>query len=211
MSLRDRFPDLVKEPRAWLVTGAAGFIGSNLVEALLRMGQRVRGLDNFSTGFRHNLEQVREAVGPGAWARFDFIEGDIRKVEDCHRACAGMDYVLHQAALGSVPRSIDDPITSHDSNVTGFLHMLVAARDAGVKRFVYAASSAAYGDWPGLALPTQLKEDWMMAQEVSPPMEPPGPTRTTAPSQVSLTGRPSWRTVRLKSPEPPLNPETRIL
>ena len=150
MSLRERFPDLVKEPRAWLVTGAAGFIGSNLVEALLRMGQRVRGLDNFSTGFRHNLDQVREAVGPTAWARFDFIEGDIRKVEDCHRACAGMDYVLHQAALGSVPRSIDDPITSHDSNVTGFLHMLVAARDAKVKRMVYAASSAIYGDHPGM-------------------------------------------------------------
>ena len=150
MTLKDRFPNLVKEPRSWLVTGAAGFIGSNLVESLLRLGQRVRGLDNFSTGFRHNLEQVRAAVGPTAWARFDFIEGDIRNLADCHKACAGMDYVLHQAALGSVPRSIDDPITSHDSNVTGFLHMLVAARDAKVKRMVYAASSAIYGDHPGM-------------------------------------------------------------
>ena len=150
MSLRDRFPTLTKESHAWLVTGAAGFIGSNLVESLLRLGQRVRGLDNFATGFRHNLEQVREAVGAQAWSRFEFIEGDIRNLDDCRRACAGMDYVLHQAALGSVPRSMEDPITSHDSNVTGFLHMLVAARDAKVKRMVYAASSAIYGDHPGM-------------------------------------------------------------
>ncbi len=136
--------------RTWLVTGAAGVIGSNLLEALLGLGQRVVGLDNFSTGFRHNLEQVREAVGAEAWERFRFIEGDIRSLATCREACAGVDYVLHQAALGSVPRSIDDPITSHDTNVTGFLNMLVAARDAQVKRFVYAASSAAYGDWPGL-------------------------------------------------------------
>ena len=150
MSLQNRFPALVENPRAWIVTGAAGFIGSNLIESLLGLGQRVRGLDNFSTGFRHNLDQVRDAVGAEAWARFDFIEGDIRRIEDCRKACGGMDYVLHQAALGSVPRSIDDPITSHDSNVTGFLHMLVAARDAGVKRMVYAASSAIYGDHPGM-------------------------------------------------------------
>ena len=150
MSLRDRFPAIAMQQRAWLVTGAAGFIGSNLVEALLRLGQRVVGLDNFSTGFRHNLEQVRAAVGAGAWSRFALIEGDIRDLAACREACAGADYVLHQAALGSVPRSIDDPISSHDSNVTGFLHMLVAARDAGVKRFVYAASSAAYGDHPGM-------------------------------------------------------------
>ena len=149
-SLRDRFPAIATEPRTWLVTGCAGFIGSNLLEALLRLGQRVVGLDNFATGFRHNLDQVRDAVGAEAWSRFHFIEGDIRKLDDCHKACAGVDYVLHQAALGSVPRSIDDPIASHDSNVTGFLHMLVAARDAGVKRFVYAASSAAYGDHPGM-------------------------------------------------------------
>ena len=134
----------------WLVTGVAGFIGSNLLEALLTRGQDVVGLDNFSTGFQHNLDQVRAAVGSEAWSRFRFIEGDIRDLETCHEACAGVDIVLHEAALGSVPRSIDDPLTSHACNVTGFLNMLVAARDAKVKRFVYAASSAAYGDWPGL-------------------------------------------------------------
>jgi UDP-N-acetylglucosamine 4-epimerase len=149
-SLRDRFPAIANGPRTWLVTGAAGFIGSNLAESLLGLGQRVVGLDNFSTGFRHNLDQVRDAVGAAAWSRFTFIEGDIRDLATCHKACAGVDYVLHQAALGSVPRSIDDPIASHDSNVTGFLHMLVAARDARVKRFVYAASSAIYGDHPGM-------------------------------------------------------------
>ena len=149
-SLKDRFASLEGEPRTWLVTGAAGFIGSNLVEALLALGQKVVGLDNFATGFRHNLEQVREGAGASAWQRFQFIEGDIRNLADCQHACKGVDYVLHQAALGSVPRSIENPIASHDANVTGFLHMLVAARDAGVKRFVYAASSAAYGDWPGL-------------------------------------------------------------
>ena len=140
----------LKSQRTWLVTGVAGFIGSNLLEALLARGQRVVGLDNFSTGFRHNLDQVEEAVGAEAWSRFRFIEGDIRDLETCREACAGVDIVLHEAALGSVPRSIDDPLTSHACNVTGFLNMLVAARDAGVKRFVYAASSAAYGDWPGL-------------------------------------------------------------
>jgi UDP-N-acetylglucosamine 4-epimerase len=136
--------------RTWLVTGVAGFIGSNLLEHLLSHGQRVVGLDNFATGFQHNLDQVRAIVGAEAWARFRFIEGDIRDLETCHRACEGVEVVLHQAALGSVPRSIDDPITSHATNVTGFLNMLVAARDAKVQRFVYAASSAAYGDWPGL-------------------------------------------------------------
>jgi len=143
-------PILGAKERTWLVTGAAGFIGSNLLEALLRLDQRVVGLDNFSTGFRHNLDQVRDAVGPARWARFTFIEGDIRSLETCRDACKGVDVVLHEAALGSVPRSIDDPIASHESNVTGFLNMLVAARDAGVRRFVYAASSAAYGDHPAL-------------------------------------------------------------
>ena len=142
--------NIARQQRTWLVTGVAGFIGSNLLEALLRLGQRVVGLDNFATGFRHNLDQVREAVGPHAWSSFRFIEGDIRSLETCREACRGADVVLHQAALGSVPRSIEDPIASHATNVTGFLNMLVAARDAGVKRFVYAASSAAYGDWPGL-------------------------------------------------------------
>jgi UDP-N-acetylglucosamine/UDP-N-acetyl-alpha-D-glucosaminouronate 4-epimerase len=148
--LKARHPDIVRTPRTWLVTGVAGFIGSNLLESLLQLGQRVVGLDNFATGHQHNLDQVEEAVGPEAWSRFRFIEGDIRSLDTCRAACEGVDVVLHQAALGSVPRSIDDPITSHDTNVTGFLHMLVAARDAGVGRFVYAASSAAYGDWPGL-------------------------------------------------------------
>jgi UDP-N-acetylglucosamine 4-epimerase len=141
---------IAAKPRTWLVTGCAGFIGSNLIEALLARGQRVVGLDNFATGFRHNLDQVRDRLGEAAWKNFRFIEGDIRSLETCKKACEGVDVVLHEAALGSVPRSIDDPVTSHDTNVTGFLHMLVAARDAQVARFVYAASSAAYGDWPGL-------------------------------------------------------------
>lgn len=134
----------------WLVTGAAGFIGSNLVEALLKLGQQVTGLDNFATGHQHNLDQVREAVGTQAWASFSFIEGDIRDLATCHAACAGKDFILHQAALGSVSRSIDDPLLTNSANVTGFLHMLVAARDAKARRFVYAASSSTYGDHPGL-------------------------------------------------------------
>jgi UDP-N-acetylglucosamine/UDP-N-acetylgalactosamine 4-epimerase len=137
-------------PRTWLVTGVAGFIGSNLLESLLMLGQRVVGLDNFATGHRENLEQVRDAVGPRAWKRFRFIKGDIRSLSTCKRVCKGAEVVLHQAALGSVPRSIEDPLATHDNNVTGFLNMLIAARDAGVKRFVYAASSAAYGDHPAL-------------------------------------------------------------
>jgi len=134
----------------WLVTGAAGFIGSNLVEALLKLNQRVTGLDNFATGHRHNLEQVKDAVTEGAWMKFNFIEGDIRNRADCVRACEGVDFVLHQAALGSVSRSIDDPLTTNAVNIDGFLNMLVAARDAGARRFVYAASSSTYGDHPGL-------------------------------------------------------------
>jgi UDP-N-acetylglucosamine 4-epimerase len=134
----------------WLVTGAAGFIGSNLVEALLKLGQRVTGLDNLSAGYLHNFEQIEELVGADAWRNFRFIKGDIRSPEDCVKACDGADYVLHQAALGSVSRSIEDPILTNASNVTGFLNMLVAARDAKVKRFVYAASSSTYGDHPDL-------------------------------------------------------------
>lgn len=133
----------------WLVTGAAGFIGSNLVEALLRLNQRVTGLDNFATGHRANLDQVRALVGPAA-ADFTFVEADIRQLADCRRACEGVDFVLHEAALGSVTRSIDDPIATNDTNVTGFLNMLVAARDARVRRVVYAASSSTYGDHPAL-------------------------------------------------------------
>lgn len=134
----------------WLVTGAAGFIGSNLVEALLKLGQKVTGLDNLATGHLHNFEQIKELVGADTWRNFQFIQGDIRSLEDCARACDGVDYVLHQAALGSVSRSIEDPILTNASNVTGFLNMLVAARDAKVKRFVYAASSSTYGDHPKL-------------------------------------------------------------
>lgn len=147
--------DLVQQqlrdgPRAWLVTGAAGFIGSNLVEQLLRLEQQVVGLDNFATGQRANLEQVKGLVKPRQWARFSFIEGDIRDLRTCQEACQGIDFVLHQAALGSVPRSIVDPLLTNESNVTGFVNALVAARDHTVKRFVYAASSSTYGDHPGL-------------------------------------------------------------
>lgn len=134
----------------WMITGVAGFIGSNLLEALLKLNQKVTGLDNFVAGYRHNLEQVKELVGPEAWRNFNFIEGDIRKLEDCVDACKGVDYVLHHAAIGSVPRSIEDPIFTNENNISGFLNVLVASRDAAVKRFVYAASSSTYGDHPGL-------------------------------------------------------------
>lgn len=138
------------ERHTWLVTGVAGFIGSNLLEALLKLNQSVVGLDNFATGHQHNLDQVQGLVTPEQWARFRFIKGDIRKLDDCRTACAGVDYVLHEAALGSVPRSLEDPITTNATNIDGFLNMLVAARDARIKRFVYAASSSTYGDHPGL-------------------------------------------------------------
>ena len=134
----------------WLVTGAAGFIGSNLVEALLGAGQQVIGFDNFATGHRSNLEEVRATVGDEHWSRFELIEADIRDRDACGRAVDGVEIVLHQAALGSVPRSLADPLTSHDVNVTGFVNMLDAARLAGVRRFVYAASSSTYGDEPNL-------------------------------------------------------------
>jgi UDP-N-acetylglucosamine 4-epimerase len=134
----------------WLVTGVAGFIGSNLLETLLKLDQKVVGLDNFATGRPVNLEQVQAGVGPERWSNFRLVEGDIRDLADCTRAVAGVDYVLHEAALGSVPRSVADPVLTNQANVTGFLNMLVASRDAGVKRFVYAASSSTYGDHPGL-------------------------------------------------------------
>ena len=137
-------------PRTWLVTGAAGFIGSHLLEALLKLDQRVVGLDNLSTGSRHNLAQVKDAVTDGAWRNFRFTEGDIRSLDTCRQACASVDIVLHQAAMGSVPRSLTDPVATHDSNVTGFINMLVAAHGAGASRFVYAGSSAIYGDHPEL-------------------------------------------------------------
>ena len=142
--------ELKKKPGAWLVTGAAGFIGSNIVETLLQLDQKVVGVDNFATSRKTNLEEVKRLVAPLQWRNFKFIEGDIRDVTVCRRACRGTDYVLHQAALGSVPRSIEDPLGANTSNVTGFLNMLVAARDNKVKRFVYASTSAIYGDHPGL-------------------------------------------------------------
>jgi UDP-N-acetylglucosamine/UDP-N-acetylgalactosamine 4-epimerase len=134
----------------WLVTGVAGFIGSNLLEALLKRNQKVIGLDNFSTGYQRNLEQIRDLVGENAWGNFSFIEGDICQLETCADACRGVDFVLHQAALGSVPRSIQDPIRTNEANISGFLNMLVASRDAQVRRFIYAASSSTYGDHPDL-------------------------------------------------------------
>lgn len=175
---------LAAEPHTWLITGVAGFIGSNLLEALLKLNQRVVGLDNFATGYQHNLDEVQTLVTPQQWANFNFIQGDIRNLNDCRRAMSfrhsheggnsvvqenlvegevshsplttdhlqplTVEYVLHQAALGSVPRSVEDPITTSSVNIDGFLNMLVAARDAKVKRFVYAASSSTYGDHPGL-------------------------------------------------------------
>jgi len=157
---------LRRSPKVWLITGVAGFIGSNLLEMLLRLDQRVVGLDNFSTGYQRNLDEVKSLVSPEQWARFLFLNGDIRNIEDCKQAMTfysksdsiedaarlgvPVDYVLHQAALGSVPRSINDPITTNATNVDGFLNMLVVAKDAGVKSFTYAASSSTYGDHPAL-------------------------------------------------------------
>mgnify|MGYP000850255862 CR=1 FL=1 len=141
---------LKQEPKIWLVTGVAGFIGSNLLETLLKLDQQVVGLDNFATGHQYNLDEVQGLVSAEQWANFSFIEGDIRNFEDCQKACTGVDYVLHEAALGSVPRSIADPITTNGTNISGFLNMLTAARDAEVKSFTYAASSSTYGDHPAL-------------------------------------------------------------
>ena len=157
---------LMNEQHTWLITGVAGFIGSNLLETLLKLNQRVVGLDNFATGHQRNLDEVQTLVEPSQWANFRFIKGDIRNLVDCQKAMifcqsgAGdnstndngidVEYVLHQAALGSVPRSVEDPINTNSANITGYLNMLVAARDAKVKRFVYAASSSTYGDHPDL-------------------------------------------------------------
>ena len=141
---------LKTQPKTWLVTGVAGFIGSNLLETLLKLDQKVVGLDNFATGHQYNLDEVQSLVSPEQWSGFRFIEGDIRNFEDCQKACQNVDYVLHQAALGSVPRSIADPITTNATNIGGFLNMLTAARDAKVSSFTYAASSSTYGDHPAL-------------------------------------------------------------
>lgn len=161
---------LAVEPHIWLITGVSGFIGSNLLETLLKLNQRVVGMDNFATGHQRNLDEVQSLVSVEQWANFNFIKGDIRNLEDCRRAMtfspspdgrgagvrgggetqSSVEYVLHQAALGSVPRSVENPIDTNDTNISGFLNMLVAARDAKVKRFVYAASSSTYGDHPDL-------------------------------------------------------------
>lgn len=141
---------LEQAPKTWLITGVAGFIGSNLLETLLKLNQNVVGLDNFATGHQYNLDEVKSLVKPEQWENFKFYKGDIRNFEDCQTACAGVDYVLHQAALGSVPRSIADPLTTNAANITGFLNMLTAARDAKVISFTYAASSSTYGDHPAL-------------------------------------------------------------
>lgn len=150
MSYKEVLCQLECEPKRWLITGVAGFIGSNLLEKLLVLGQEVVGLDNFSTGHQHNLDMVQQVVSSDQWQKFTMVKGDIRNLEDCQKGCKDVDYVLHQAALGSVPRSIADPITTNENNITGFLNMLVASRDAEAKRFVYAASSSTYGDHPGL-------------------------------------------------------------
>lgn len=142
--------ELKNTPKFWLITGVAGFIGSNLLEALLLLDQKVVGLDNFSTGHQHNLDEVKLAVSDKQWRQFSFIEGDIRNFEDCQCAVKNVDYILHQAALGSVPRSIADPILTNSANVTGFLNMLTAAKNEKIKTFVYAASSSTYGDHPAL-------------------------------------------------------------
>ncbi len=141
---------LANERHTWLITGVAGFIGSNLLETLLKLNQNVVGLDNFSTGFQKNLDEVKSLVSQKQWKGFKFIEGDIRDLEICRDACLGVEYVLHEAALGSVPRSIENPITTNSVNIDGFLNMLVAAKDAKVKSFTYAASSSTYGDHPDL-------------------------------------------------------------
>jgi UDP-N-acetylglucosamine 4-epimerase len=150
MVIDEKEKNMQKHPKTWLITGVAGFIGSNLLERLLLLNQRVIGLDNFATGHMSNLKEVESIVGEEKWSNFVFLEGDIRNESDCDRACEGVDYVLHQAALGSVPRSIADPIATNASNIGGFLNILVAARNARVKSFTYAASSSTYGDHPAL-------------------------------------------------------------
>lgn len=141
---------LTAQPARWLVTGSAGFIGSHLVEVLLKLGQNVVSIDNFATGYRRNLDEVQSIVGADNWSRHRFVEADICDLDACREVCCGVDFVLHQAALGSVPRSLANPLATNEANVGGFLNMFVAARDAGVKRFVYAASSSTYGDHAAL-------------------------------------------------------------
>ena len=155
MTKYDRLQVFLKDNTStWLVTGVAGFIGSNLLERLLVLNQKVVGLDNFDTGYQHNIDQAIEDAnntsGKNLSNNFKFINGDIRNLDDCKEACKGVHYVLHQAALGSVPRSIENPINTNRANIDGFLNMLVSSKDARVRRFVYAASSSTYGDHPAL-------------------------------------------------------------
>jgi UDP-N-acetylglucosamine 4-epimerase len=164
----------------WCVTGVAGFIGSNLLETLLKLGQDVVGLDNFATGFKANLDHVRAAVGEQAWRHFVLVEGDIRRPTDCERACREIDFVLHQAAIGSVPRSIADPRTTHEANIDGFVNMLIAARDARVRRFVYASSSSVYGDHPELP---------KVEERVGQPLSPYAVTKCVNESYASVFAR----------------------
>ena len=171
---------LIAQPMVWLITGVVGFIGSNLAESLLKLNQSVIGLDNFATGKPLNLEQVRDAVQQKQWARFTFIEGDIRDLGTCRHVCNGVDHVLHQAALGSVPHSIADPIQTNEINITGFLNMLVAARDSGVKRFVYAASCSTYGDHPAMS---QVEE------RIGSPLSPYAVTKYVNELYASVFGR----------------------
>ena len=142
--------EILQNPKIWLITGVAGFIGSNLLESLLKLNQKVIGLDNFATGHQHNLDEVENSVSKEQWSQFNFIKGDIRNADDCTAAVKGVDYILHQAALGSVPRSIEDPVISNSVNITGFLNILDAAKEERVKSFTYAASSSTYGDHPAL-------------------------------------------------------------
>jgi len=154
MNIKTKYQQLqeqiLQQPKTWLVTGVAGFIGSNLLETLLKLNQTVVGLDNFATGHQRNLDEVKGLVSEEQWKNFTFNEGDIRDYKDCQNACQSVDYVLHEAALGSVPRSITDPIMTNSANITGFLNMLQAAKEAKVKSFTYAASSSTYGDHPAL-------------------------------------------------------------
>ena len=167
-------------PRTWLVTGAAGFIGSNILETLLQLDQRVVALDNFSPGYQKNLDEVRAVVGTDKWAQARIVEGDIRDLATCQRLCSGVDFILHQAALGSVPRSMADPISTHESNVNGFVNMLLAARDAKVKRFVYASSSSVYGDNPILP---------KVEQNVGQPLSPYAATKAINELYTAVFGR----------------------
>ncbi|WP_140919914.1 NAD-dependent epimerase/dehydratase family protein [Limnobaculum xujianqingii] len=144
------FENLKRETKTWLITGVAGFIGSNLLENLLKLDQKIIGLDNFSTGFQYNLDEVKSLVSETQWKNFTFFKGDIRDYSTCEKVVKGVDYVLHQAALGSVPRSINDPITTNSTNISGYLNILTAAKEERVKSFVYAASSSTYGDHPAL-------------------------------------------------------------